>query len=304
MPPWKNTGVDTADLEILRNMLKHRVRSGVLLGAALLAALIFLPPAGAMILLALCCGWSLWEFYALLKAGGIPHFRGIGLVGGISLIVATWWAYHQAPGARLYGDVEAIVLFAVAAAVFIRQMFVPALDHALKSMAATLLGVVYVAWLFNFLNKLLLVFGLEEGRWLIFYLALVVKSTDVGAYFVGCRFGGRKFFPTISPAKTWSGVIGGLATGVAFSMAALYFLQPVLSHLDFGWVDALVLGFILSAAGIAGDLIESLLKRASGVKDSGTLIQGMGGILDVVDSLIFAAPFLYIYMRLFVDIIG
>jgi len=285
-------------------MLKHRVRSGVLMGAALLAALYFLPAGGALVLLMVCCALGMWEFYALLQCGNIPHLRWIGMIGGVSLIAVTWWGYQWSGDGNLHPDAEAIVLFLVAAAVFIRQMFMPAMDDALKSMAATLLGVIYVAWLFNFLNKLLLVFGMEEGRWLIFYLALVVKLTDVGAFFVGCRLGGRKFFPSISPAKTWSGVLGGMATGVAFSFLGLYFLEPVLAHLSFGWVDALVLGILLSASGIAGDLVESLLKRAAGVKDSGTIIQGMGGFLDVVDSLLFAAPVLYIYMRLFVDIVG
>jgi len=285
-------------------MLKHRVRSGVLMGAALLAALYFLPPVGALVLLVVFVGLGLWEFFALLKAGGIPHLRNVGIVGGMALIAATWSA-HQ-PGAPEFArfELEPIVLFLIAAAIFVRQMFEPTLDRALISMSATLLGVIYVAWLFNFLNKLLLVFGIEEGRWLILYLVLVVKSTDIGAFFIGCRLGGKKFFPRISPAKTWSGVAGGMASGVLVSLAALYFMQPVMAHLDFGWPDALVLGLLLAATGIAGDLIESLIKRASGVKDSGTIIQGMGGFLDVVDSLIFSAPVLYIYMRLFVDKVG
>ena len=285
-------------------MLKHRVRSGVLMGAALVASLYFLPAEGAIVLLALLCGLGLWEFYALLKAGGIPHFRGIGVAGGVLLILATWWVYHWSDPYGLIGEVEALVLFGIAAAVFVRQLFVPSLENALPSMAATLLGVIYVAWMFNFLNKLLLVFGFQEGRLLIFYLALVVKLTDVGAFFVGCRLGGKKFFPRISPAKTWSGVIGGIVTGLGFSLLGWYLIHPMLTHLSFGWIDAVILGILLSVTGIVGDLIESLIKRASGVKDSGTIIQGMGGLLDVLDSLLFAAPVLYIYMRLFVEITG
>jgi len=283
-------------------MLKHRVRSGVLMGAALLLALLFLPAQGAIVLLSLMCAWGLCEFYSLLKAGGIPHFKWLGIVGGVSLLVATWWTHQDGRG-ELISDVESIVLFLIAAAVFIRQMFAPSIENSLQSMAATLLGVIYVAWLFNFLNKLLLVFGFNEGRMLIFYLALVVKMTDVGAFFIGCRLGGKKFFPRISPAKTWSGVIGGISTGLVCSVLCWYFLRTHLAHLSFDLGDAVILGLLLSMTGIVGDLIESLLKRASGVKDSGTIIQGMGGFLDVVDSLLFTAPVLYIYMRLFVDII-
>lgn len=285
-------------------MLKHRVRSGILMGAALLAALVFLPPAGAVAVLTLLCGLGMWEYFELLRSGGIPHQRWPAIVGGMVLIVATWLCHTHYRESNMYHDVEAIILFGVLAFVIVRQMFIPPVDQAMRSVAATMLGILYIAWLFNFLNKLLLVFGFEEGRWLIFYLALVVKLTDVGAFFIGSRLGGPKFFPSISPAKTWSGVLGGLATGIAFSLLGLYLMQSKMAHLSFNWVDALVLGFLLSATGIIGDLIESMLKRSSGVKDSGHIIQGMGGFLDVVDSLIFAAPVLYIYMRLFVDIIG
>ncbi len=275
------------------------------MAGALLAALYFLPPAGAILVLALFCALGLWEFSALLSAGGIPHFRWTGIFGGVVLVVSTWWFHNPSEnGCGLNPDVEAIVLFLIAAVVFIRQMFQPAIDQALTSMAATLLGMIYVAWLFNFLNKLLLVFGFTEGRLLIFYLALVVKMTDVGAFFIGCRLGGKKFFPRISPAKTWSGVAGGLVTGVVFSVLGWRLIYPMMPNLAFGLHDALILGVLLSCAGVAGDLIESMVKRASGVKDSGTIIKGMGGFLDVVDSLMFTAPILYIYMRLFVETAG
>jgi len=274
------------------------------MGAALLAALYFLPPSAAVAVLTILCGLGMWEYFELLKSGGIPHQKWPAMIGGMALIVATWMCHFLFPGSRISQDAEMVILFSIFAFVIIRQMFIPPVDQALRSVASTLFGVMYIAWLFNFLNKLLLTFGFEEGRWLIFYLALVVKLTDVGAFFIGSRLGGPKFFPAISPAKTWSGVLGGLATGMAFSLVGLHLMQSKMSHLSFDWIDALVLGFLLSVAGIAGDLIESMLKRSSGVKDSGHIIQGMGGFLDVVDSLLMAAPVLYIYMRLFVDIIG
>lgn len=275
------------------------------MGGTLLVALYFLPPAGAMLIVAFLCGLGLLEFFDLLKAGGIPHQRWTGVIGGVGLIIVTW-AHYFAHGAS-HPDLEMMVLFLVFAAVLIRQMFINPLDGALRSIAATMFGVLYIAVLFNFINKLLLVAGIEdgrwhEGRWLFFYLALIVKLTDVGAFFIGCRLGGKKFFPSISPAKTWSGVLGGLATGMVCSLIGLHLMQPHVSHVELNWVHALVLGFLLSASGIVGDLIESMLKRASGVKDSGTFIQGMGGLLDVVDSLIFAAPVLYIYVKLFVNV--
>lgn len=286
-------------------MLKHRLRSGFALTGALLAALFIVPSEGVLALLApavlvVTCGLALNEFYALLRAGDIPHLRWTGVIGGLTLLVATALNQVYGSGSAVAGELEVIILFAIAAVAITLQMFKPTMDQAIQSIACTLLGVVYIAWMLNFLNKLLLVFGHQEGRMLILYLVVVVKMTDVGAFFIGCKLGGKKFFPKISPAKTWSGVLGGMVTGLLCSVIAWYFWGDQLHNLQL--VDAIVLGVMLSAMGIWGDLIESLIKRASGAKDSGTMIQGMGGLLDILDSLIFTAPFLYIYIRLFMDV--
>jgi phosphatidate cytidylyltransferase len=140
---------------------------------------------------------------------------------------------------------------------------------------------------------------------LIIYLILVVKASDIGAYLVGSTCGRHKLFPRVSPGKTWEGLAGGLATGVLMSVLFCAWLRlgPVdphttaAGHLVIGPVDAWVLGFLLSAIGVLGDLIESLLKRSAGLKDSGNHVPGMGGVLDVLDSLLFAAPALYFYLR-------
>jgi len=287
-------------------MLKHRVLSGFSMGGALLAALYFLPPEGAIILVALLCGISILEFYALLEQGGMKAQKWTGVAGSLALLVLGWLHVYFAGDANT--ELELMVIFVTLAVVMIRQMFLGDIASAARSIAATMLGVLYIGILFHFMSKLLLYAGIadgrwHEGRWLFFYLALVVKLTDVGAYFTGCRLGGRKFFPSISPAKTWSGVLGGMATGMVCSLAGWSLMQGNMIHVQLTWVDALALGLLLSAAGITGDLIESMLKRACGVKDSGTVIKGMGGVLDVVDSLIFAAPVLYIYLNLFAPVL-
>jgi phosphatidate cytidylyltransferase len=157
----------------------------------------------------------------------------------------------------------------------------------------------YVAFLLNFFTKLLIQWGQLEGRYLILYLIVVVKSTDIGAYFTGCYLGKHKLIPRISPAKTWEGCIGGVLFAMLISVVYYHTQTHRMGTLDFKLYDALILGLILSISGVVGDLIESLLKRASGVKDSGAIIQGMGGLLDVVDSLLFAAPLLYVYVLFF-----
>jgi phosphatidate cytidylyltransferase len=146
-----------------------------------------------------------------------------------------------------------------------------------------------------------MVWGGLEGRALVMYLIIVVKFTDIGAYFIGISIGRHKFLPRVSPAKTWEGLIGGLAVGIAASCLFYLFSDGNLGVVKITAVDAVVLGVLLPVAGTIGDLTESLLKRAAGVKDSGRILLGMGGVLDVIDSLLFAAPALYIYARLFLE---
>ena len=279
-------------------MLHLRLLSGFLMGGLLVAAMAYLPIAWVLVVFLLIASIALIEFYALLDASHIPHFKVVGFICGLGLLTGTWFALRiDYPWAR---EAETFVLYLTAASVFIRQILCRKTDRPWDTMAGTLLGVIYVAFFFNFLMKLMIGWGPgSDKRLLLFYLIAVVKFTDIGAYSVGCAIGRHKFIPRLSPKKTWEGVIGGLLTGLAASLAFRYFTHGQISGLSFTWTDATMLGLLLPAAGVVGDLIESLLKRAAGVKDSGTFILGMGGVLDVIDSLLFAAPLLYIYLRLF-----
>ena len=177
----------------------------------------------------------------------------------------------------------------------------------MATVACTLLGFLYVPVLFNYFSRLAFTWkpDIGPGDWfrpaypLVFFLIFVVKIADIGAYFIGSRFGRHKLIPRISPGKTWEGFIGGIAAGTAagalFYIAAPSWLNCVRMNL----FHAVFLGFGLSLVGTVGDLTESLLKRSAGAKDSGHFIPGMGGVLDVIDSLLFAAPAMYIYVRVF-----
>jgi len=280
-------------------MLKDRVITGIIIGITLLATILWLPSAGIPFVLLLISSLALWEFYKLLDVSGIPHFKFIGLLGGAGLITGTWWSLRHSSGVPY--DCDWLVLFIVLISVFLRQFPQKSNPRPLITIAGTLLGFLYVPFLFNFFTKLLMGWGEGGGRWLIFYLIIVVKFTDMGAYFVGCAIGKHKLIPRISPAKTWEGCAGGVLAGLFGSILFFVITHGHIGSVSMTFGDAVILGILLSISGIVGDLTESLFKRAAGIKDSGRIIHGMGGILDVLDSLLFAAPALYTYARFFLN---
>jgi len=278
-------------------MLRQRLQSGLLIAVALIAAAFWLPSWGVLLLLMIVCGVAMLEFYALLDAARIPHFKYVGFFGGLALTAATWWSSAGGAGGPSVG--QSAVLFLVTAATFLRQFPQKNNDRPLETVSGTLLGVLYVAFMFNFFTKILVTWGDFGGRLFVLYLVFVVKLTDVGAYFIGCSIGRHKLIPRISPAKTWEGCLGGVFTGMAGSCFFWVLCGGNFGGADVRLLDAVLLGPLLAVLGTIGDLTESLFKRAAGVKDSGRIILGMGGLLDVLDSLLFAAPMLYLYGRLF-----
>ena len=130
-------------------------------------------------------------------------------------------------------------------------------------------------------------------RQLLAYLILVTKSGDIGTYFIGKRLGKHSLIPRISPKKTVEGALGGLLFSVVVSLASIGFL-PVFSLLHL-----FVMGLILGVLAQIGDLSESLIKRDCGAKDSGRTLPGLGGVLDITDSILFTAPIFYFYVKVF-----
>ena len=277
-------------------MLKDRVLSGALVGFTFVAATLWIPLGGALAILLAVCALAMIEFYSLLGAAEIPHFKYFGLSSGLILILATWFPLRTE---MQVDDLEWIVMCGITIAVFLRQFPQKNNPQPLETIAGTLMGVIYISLLLSFFAKLLLVWGDKTGRLLILYLILVVKFSDMGAYFVGCSFGRHKLIPRISPAKTWEGFFGGLLSSVVVSVLFYTFVRNGMGVLTLHLSDALILGVLLGTIGTVSDLTESLFKRGAGVKDSGRMILGMGGILDVIDSLLFSAPALYVYARFF-----
>jgi len=147
------------------------------------------------------------------------------------------------------------------------------------------LGILFIGFL---ASHLVMIRGLTDGAGWLMILTAITAGTDTGAYWIGCRWGKRKLCPSISPNKTVEGAVGGVA-GAAIAGLIMYSLLDVQSSV----LMVLVLALLLSAAGMVGDLLESIIKRGTGTKDSGTILAGHGGVLDRLDSLLFAGPFLY-----------
>lgn len=152
-------------------------------------------------------------------------------------------------------------------------------------------GLVYIPVLLHFLPKLR---ALDDGLVWVALIMVITFSGDTGGYFAGRAFGKHKLFERVSPKKTWEGALGGVALAVVGACVVKALGLP-----GVGWGHAIALGVLLDVFGVVGDLVESMLKRAFGIKDSGWIMPGHGGILDRVDSLLFTGPVAFAYATLF-----
>ncbi len=241
---------------------------------------------------------GLWEFYGLVEQRGLVCFRWWGLFAGVALMASTHYYVTHARGFQLGpgkpNDFETGVLVLFVLGLCLRQLFDPRNPHGIVAIATTLLGLMYVPWLLNFIQKINYLDGVD-GRFYVLYLLIVTKFSDVGAYCVGSLIGRHKMIPRISPGKTWEGFAGAVVVSTGASVLMAQFAGGRLKEMNVG--HALAIGLILSLGAVVGDLIESAFKREAGAKDSGRLFPGIGGILDLIDSPLFNAPLLYLYLR-------
>ena len=164
-------------------------------------------------------------------------------------------------------------------------------QRSLENMAITIFGLLYTA----VPMALMMMVGFVGREWepaRVLAIIFIVWVNDIFAYLVGCSIGKHKMCPSISPKKSWEGLFGGVLFAVAFAMAVGYMMEGNI----YAWGG---LGAVVALAGVAGDLVESMIKREYDVKDSGNVIPGHGGILDRFDALLMAMPFAYVYMMIF-----
>ena len=259
--------------------LALRALSAVVALPLLALLVLWAPPLGFGLLVLLVAGLALHECAAIMLAGAAPRFRNTIVALGVVFTAALYFA----PGLALPWTLAALT--ATAAAVLFDPGEIPAAGHRL---GAAVFSVLYVGGLAAPLA--LLQRDAAHGRAWVLLAVAVTFGNDTGAYFAGKAFGRHKLYPKVSPAKSVEGAVGGMAASVGIMFLLKATLAPWLTT-----TDCLAVAIPAGVIGPIGDLVESLMKRAAGVKDSGHVIPGHGGMLDRIDALLFVGAWVYVY---------
>lgn len=246
------------------------------------------------------------EYFQMLKARGEKCFPRFGI--GLALVYALAMSWFLLSDDRaLPPDFNGMALFVAVVIGFVLQLRHPIReDDPIKAVAFTLLGFVYLPVLFGFAVRLIFTVegpGEVPGAMVLLWLIAVTKFTDMGAYIVGSAIGKHKMIPHVSPGKTWQGFAGGLLFAQLAGCGLYFFFREDMPnfaaglHLLGGWGAVIGLGMVISLLAVVGDLAESVVKRSLEAKDSGHMLPGIGGALDLIDSICFTAPFLYFYLQ-------
>ncbi len=256
-------------------MLRARILTAAVLAPLALAAVLLLPLVPFAALMGLVALAAAWEWAAL---AGLDSRQGRAAgVGLIAVAMALLWLFPGAWDAAL--AVAVTFWIGVAAMILTWPRALPVVRSSPFALAMSLPALAG-AWL-----ALVMLKSQPDGGWMIVWALALVAIADSGAYFAGRRFGHRRLAPNVSPGKTWEGLAGGAAAGIVWGLGA----SPWLPGGIWLWLVACIAGII---AAVFGDLFESALKRACGVKDSGALLPGHGGVLDRLDALLAALPVL------------
>jgi phosphatidate cytidylyltransferase len=272
-------------------MLRKRIITALWGIPLVILAVWFAGPLPWFTILAAVCGLlAVNEFYRLTGVIKFPPLFIFGLAWTLLFILQPHCPYAGSlPVLLTAGVVLSLTLI----------VFLPEKEDIFQHWAWMTAGSLYIGWLLGLLVSLRLEPGTlafpEAGRNFVFLTLFATFASDTAAYFTGRATGRHKLAPGISPGKTWEGAVGGVAGAVIIGL--LFTLgTPLQLHLDY-W-QAVLLGLLISVLGQIGDLAESLLKRNTGVKDSGGLMPGHGGLLDRIDSILFAGAVVYLYYLL------
>ena len=246
---------------------------------------------------------AMYELFAMTLDERTDRLAALGF-GAAACLAFYWIAPAALPASRAWqtlaahGSTYPVLFLAIVGPGLYYLFRYRDMSTVANRYAATVFGIFYAGVLLTCVAALKRDGGGNRGGDLVLFVLLVTWLGDTGAYFAGRFFGKHKLYPAVSPKKTWEGAIGGLAGSLA---AAIVMKLVRLDHLS--WVDLILITIPGAALGQMGDLVESLFKRSTGVKDSGAILPGHGGILDRIDAVLFFAPYLWFYLQVrdFVD---
>lgn len=265
--------------EANRNLIVRLVSAGLLI-PVLITVILWKRPEPMAVCVHLAVVIGLVEFYWITLRGDPVWMRLAGVAAGLAISLAMVWCPR--PDA-----VTALLIVSMLLVTLLHLIRFGDLPTAAARAGLTLFGIIYIAML---LTPLALIKRFPDGSDWIFLVLTVTWLSDTGAYFSGRALGRHKLYPAISPGKSVEGAFGGLASSVGAAVLARLWYMPQL-----GWLDGLLIATVGGALGQAGDLVESMVKRGHGVKDSGWIIPGHGGLLDRIDALLFCVPYVYLY---------
>lgn len=271
--------------------LAVRTLSGIVLAAVVLGAVAWSPWSfGALLLLLLVGGMH--EFYALAEARGDRPQRLIGMVTGAVLFAVNFAFLSGSAGAA--GGLRPLLAAGMAFLLLLLPlMLVCELyrrgENPAANVGVTLLGIYYVALPLTLMAYIPFVGRYAWNPWTMLFFVFIIWANDVFAYLVGMAFGRHRLCERLSPKKSWEGFFGGVAGALVMG----YVASRCMGEAWWVWIG---LALVAAVTGVLGDLVESMFKRAAGVKDSGTIIPGHGGILDRFDAMLLAAPFVVVYL--------
>ncbi|UCH51567.1 MAG: phosphatidate cytidylyltransferase [Chloroflexota bacterium] len=256
-------------------MLRHRILTAVI-GLPLLIAIIWFGEPWFTILIAVMAVLGSWEFYRMTRQAKIQPITYFGMAWVLLLVISPHCPYSP--------TMPFIITLAIVIPL-VWLLFRSPKEQAFTNWAWTIAGILYIGWMLSYWVEIR---SLEAGKELVFLAMFTTFVNDTSAFFVGRAWGKHALAPSISAGKTWEGAIGGLLASVVASL-----ILSIIFPLPFNYWQIALLGCIISLFAQLGDLVESLLKRNTGVKDAGKLLPGHGGILDRLDSLIFTGVIVY-----------
>ena len=261
--------------------MRKRVITSSILGVFTILAVIYYPFSGAVVTLLTLI--ALYEFFYMVEKKSVRMFKPFGLLVGAFIPLSIYMSLSIGEGWQFLFVIVGLFLL------FLLELTKKETHQPILSISATVFGIIYISWCFSFLLRIR---QLPEGAILLAFLILVTKSSDIGAYFWGKKAGKTSLLERISPKKTLEGSLGGFFTSLTVGMLVSPFVTSI------GFLEKFFLTIILAIISQLGDLFESLIKRDCQVKDSGKILPGMGGVLDVIDSIIFTAPTFYLYITM------